>query len=242
MKIKIFFVLVAAAVCTCAAAAQNVVITPKKTTYRRPKAEMDFKRTFTIRRPIVKAATPALSTKITRAISPESVLQINMKEELGEYQWLEEADYKVLYNANGIICVSLWMTGTAAYPDTVTHRVVVDMRTGNRVRVAEVFQNLPGLAGMIRKAQKIEIAKAIEEIKKQPDAGEVDPSELFSESNYTAADLKEFSVNADGVTFYYDYGFPHVIEALQPAGEFKFTWSRLKPFVKPGGLLARFVR
>jgi hypothetical protein len=95
---------------------------------------------------------------------------------------------------------------------------------------------------MIRKAQKIEIAKAVEEIKKEPDTGEVDPSELFSESNYTAADLKEFSVNADGVTFYYDYGFPHVIEALQPAGEFKFTWSQLKPFVKPGGLLARFVR
>jgi hypothetical protein len=242
MKTRFVFLIGLAAVCTAGAFAQSVVITPKKTIYRRPKPQLDFKRTFSIRRPIAKAATPALSTRITRAIDPVSVLEINLKEEMGELQWLEQADFKITYNANGVLSMDIWMEGSAAYPDGVTRRIVVDIAKGNRVKAADIFENLPGLAAMVRKAQKAEIAKGIEEIKKDPDAGESDPAELFADANYTIADIRDMSVNAVGVTFYYDYGFPHVIQALQPDGEFKFTWTQLKPFVKPGGLLARFVR
>ena len=66
--------------------------------------------------------------------------------------------------------------------------------------------------------------------------------QLFSETNFTTADFKEFSVNDKGVTFYYDYGFPHVLEALQPSGEFMLDWRTLKPFIRRDGLLGRFVR
>ena len=221
------------------AAAQSVVITPRKTVHRRPKPQHDFKRTFTIRRPIAKAATPALSKKITSAISPEKVLELNLREELTEYQWLEEADYKVLFNQNGVLCIEQWMTGTAAYPDSVTKHVVVDIATGNAARIPDVFANLAELAKLVRKKQLTEIALATKEMKSDPDAR---PEELFSETNFTIEDFKEFSVDAKGATFYYDYGFPHVLEALQPQGEFRFSWSELKPFVKTGSLLARFIR
>jgi hypothetical protein len=199
----------------------------------------DFKRTFTIRRPIAKAATSALSKKITAAISPDSVLDINLREEMREYQWLEEADYKVLYNRNGVLSIELWMTGTAAYPDGVTKRIVVDIQNGKRVSIADAFSRLPQLATLIRKAQIQEVKKATEEMKSDPDA---QPEQLFSETNFTTEDLKEFSVNDKGVTFYYDYGFPHVLEGLQPDGEFMFDWQTLKPFVRRDGLLARFIR
>jgi hypothetical protein len=221
------------------AISQTVVITPKKTLYRRPRPQIDFKRTFTVRRPIAKASTPALSRKITSAISPEKVLELNIREELSEYQWLEEADYKVLFNQHGVLCLELWMTGTAAYPDSVTKRVVVNIATGSAVRPADVFKDLSSLAKLIRKAQLAEIAAATKEMKSDPDAR---PDELFSETNFTVDDFKDFSVHANGVTFYYDYGFPHVLEALQPDGEFHFSWSQLKPFVRTDGLLARFVR
>ena len=222
-----------------AVAAQTVVITPKKTVYRRPKPQHDFKRTFSIRRPIVKASTPALSKKITAAISPDSVLDIRLRDEMTEYQWLEEADYKTLYNRNGVLSMELWMTGTAAYPDSVTRYVVVDLRTGKRVAIPDAFTQLDELATVIRKAQADEVKEATVEIRKDPDAR---PEDLFSETNFTPADLKEFSVNDKGVTFYYDYGFPHVLEALQPSGEFTFDWNTLKPFIRRGGLLGRFVR
>ena len=219
--------------------AQTVTITPKLATHRRPKPQIDFKKTFTIRSPIAKAATPALSEKITAAISPVKVLDIDLKEEMTEYQWLEEADYKVLFNQQGVLCVELWMTGTAAYPDSVTKTVVVDIQTGTRMAVTDVFKDLDKLVPLVKKKQNVEIAAATKEMKSDPDAN---PKELFSETNFTTEDFGEFAIDAKGVTFIYDYGFPHVLEALQPEGKYHFTWTELKPFVRTDGLLARFVR
>src|SRR5688500_4179024 len=94
MKIKIvcglFFVLAL----SFAAFAQSVTITPKKITYKRPKPIADFKKTFTVTYPKVKAATPALSRKIERTISYEKVSDLNIEEEKAEIQWLEEAHYE----------------------------------------------------------------------------------------------------------------------------------------------------
>lgn len=225
--------------CLVTTFAQTVTITPRKSVHRRPKPMYDSKRTFTVRRPIVKASTPELSRKITTAISPETVLALNIREELTEYQWVEEADYKALFNQNGVLCVEQWMTGTGAYPDSVTKTVVVDIRTGRRVRVAAVFSGLPQLAAMIRSAQTAEIKAATNVMKSDPDAR---PEDLFRETNFTVKDLDEFAIDATGVTFIYDYGFPHVLEALQPNGRFHFTWTQLKPHIRAGGLLARFVR
>lgn len=218
---------------------QAVVITPRKTLYRRPKPQIEFKKTFTVRRPVAKAGSPQLSRKITKAISPEKVLGLSLREELNEYQWLEEANYKVLFNQNGVLCLEFWMTGTAAYPDSVTKHVVVDIATGSAVDASAGFRNLTALSKLVRKAQLGEIDKATKEMKADPDAR---PEELFSETNFTVEDFRDFSVDAKGVTFYYDYGFPHVLEALQPDGQFHFSWAQLRPFVRTDGLLARFVR
>ncbi len=68
---------------------------------------------------------------------------------------------------------------------------------------------------------------------------ETEPESLFSGADYTATDIKEFSVGKKGVTFMYEYGFPHVIEALQSSGKYFFTWDQLRSYIKPGGLLTR---
>jgi hypothetical protein len=242
MKIKLTLVAIWICVCGAAVFAQTVVITPKNTVYRRPKPIEEFKKTFTVRRPIARASTPALSQKITATISPESVLELNVKEELGEYQWLEQADYKVLYNGNNLLSISLWMEGTAAYPDSVTKYAVVDLSSGKRVFAADVFQNMNGLAAMIKKTQTAEVKTSIAKMKKDPEIKDVDPSDLFAENKFTSDDVQEFSVDGRGVTFYYDYGFPHALEALQPSGKYRFSWTQLKPFIRRDGLLARFVR
>jgi hypothetical protein len=221
---------------------QTVIITPKRTVYSRPKPMHDGKKTFIVRRPIAKASTLALSRKITTAISPESVLQLNIKEELSDHQWVSEADYKVLFNEKGILSINLWMEGAGAYPDSVTKYVVVDLATGKRISAADVFQNLSFLAAMVRASQRSEVESATEDIRKDPESKDVDPSQLFGQIDFKTEDISEFSVNQMGVTFYYDYGFPHAIQALQPPGEFMFSWSRLKPFIKADGLLARFIR
>jgi hypothetical protein len=239
MKLRPILAAAVIAISFSIASAQSVVITPRKSVHRRPKPLHEHKATFTVRRPIAKAATAALSKKITAAISPEKVLDLNIREELTEYQWLEEADYKILFNQNGLLCVEEWMVGTAAYPDSVTKRVVVDIANGAVVGPSDVLKDLPALAVLVKKKQAAEIAAATAEMKSEPDAR---PDELFSETNFTVQDFKQFSIDSKGLTIYYDYGFPHVVEAWEPAGEFRFSWAEIKRFVRTDSLLARFVR
>lgn len=222
--------------------AQGVRITPKKVIYRRPKPEQDFKKTFVITYPQVRAATPALSRKIESTISFARNNNLNLKEELGEYQWLESADYVVNYNKNNLLDITLSSEGSGAYPSTFNKTVVVNLKTGNRLRPVDVFTNLAALAAEARKKQLTEIKTAQAEYKNDSDAADFDGEEYFRKSNFTVKDLSEFSVSDQGVTFLYDYGFPHVVLALQPEGRYFFTWAQMKPYIKRNGLFAQFIR
>ncbi len=241
MKIKLLFALFFVLCVSSFAFSQSIVITPKKIVYKRPKPIQDFKKTFIVTRPQVKAATPALSKKIETAISYEKNNNFKLKDELGEYQWLEEASYEVNYNKNGLLDITLMSEGSAAYPSSFSKEVVIDTKTGNQVTPASVFTNLQGLTAKIRAAQQNEIKKAIIDIKKN-EPEEENPETLFANTNYTVKNLDEFSVSDKGVTFIYDYDFPHVIQALQPDGRYFFSWAQIKPFIKRGSLLEKFIR
>jgi len=184
-----------------------------------PQARHGFQKKFTVNYPKVKAANAALSRKIEAAISYEKNFEFTLKEELGEIQWLEEADYEVGYNKNGILSVNLFITGSGAYHDSSNKTVVVDLKTGNPVKATNVFTNLNGLATKIKKLQQAEIKQGIEEINKDPDAGG-NAEGLFKDADFKAENLEEFSIDDKGITFHYDYGFPHVIQALQPDGKY----------------------
>jgi hypothetical protein len=53
-------------------------------------------------------------------------------------------------------------------------------------------------------------------------------------------DLNEFSVSDKGVTFLFDAGFPHAIQALQPEGEYFFSYAEIRPYIKRDGPLSVF--
>jgi len=86
MNRKLAFILFSICAFSLAVFAQSVVITSKKTVYKRPRPLMDFKKSFTVNRPKVKAATVALSKKIENTIGYEEVYGLNIKEEIGEIQ------------------------------------------------------------------------------------------------------------------------------------------------------------
>jgi len=224
-----------------AVAAQSVVITPKKTTYTRPRPITEFKKNFAIIYPRVKAPTPALSRRIENAISYQNVLGVNFREEMREVQWLEEADFEVNYNSRGLLCITLFVSGSSAYASGVSKTVVVDLKTGSRISAAAAFVNVQSLAAVVKRKQISEFESAIIELRKNPDLDGEDPKQLFTNTNFNIEDLDHFLIDQTGVTFIFDYGFPHVIEALEPSGRFKFCWSEIAQFVKPGGPLAKFL-
>ncbi|CAN5184628.1 hypothetical protein BH20ACI1_BH20ACI1_13860 [soil metagenome] len=238
---KFTFILLLTFCFSLSAFSQSIIITPKKITYKRPKPIQDFKKSFVVIRPQIKAATPAISRKIEAAISYEKNNNFNLKEELGDFQWLEEASYEVKYNKNGLLDIFLQSEGSAAYPSAIIKEVVIDTKTGNRLTAADVFTNLKNLAAKVKTAQKLEIKKALVQLKKdEPDYE--NPEELFADADFTIKNLDDFSVSDKGVTFLYDYAFVHAIQALQPDGRFFHSWAELKPFVKSNGVFGKFIR
>lgn len=224
-----------------AAARQSVSITARKQVYTRPKPSMDFKRRFTVNYPMVKAGSPVLSKKIEQTISYKRVFDFDLKDELGEIQWLEEADFKVKYNSRGLLCIWLFIAGSGAYPSSSTKTLVVDLSSGKPVTPVDVFVNQTALVAEVKKKQRVEIDRAIDELRKDPDRGESDPADLFKETIFSAEGLSEFEIDAKGITFIYDYNFPHVIQALQPDGRFTFSWREMKPYIKPNSPFAKFI-
>jgi hypothetical protein len=242
MKIKLFL-LTALLFFVPAVFAQKVLITPKKIIYKRLKPNDDSKKTFIVTYPKVKAANAVLAKKIETAISFDKNLKLELNEEIkGDIQWLEEAEYDVLYNNRGILCVDLFVTGWGAYPSSSTKTVVVDLRTGKKIGPGDVLTNFPALVARLKILQRKDIAEGIKVIKADPDFSDENTDELFKDADFTAADLDNFAVFATGVTFYYDYGFPHVIQALEPDGSYFVKWKDLKPFIKPGSQFAQFAR
>lgn len=241
MKILVVMLFVLCSLVT-SVAAQKVTLTSKKVTYTRKNPNSEYKKTFTVQYPKIKAATPALSKKIETAISYEKAFHFSIAEEMGEVQWLETATYDAVFNNGKILSINLNIEGTAAYPDNSTKTVVVDTSTGVKQTAAMVFTNLKGLVAMINRDQKKEIAQAIKDLRNDPEMKDPDPAEMFEGKVFEIANLEGFSVDGKGVTFHYDYGFPHVIQAAEPSGYFFYRWDQIKPFVKTTGLLGSLAR
>ncbi len=241
---KYLFISIAAFVLLSAAPAiaQKVTVTTKKETFSRPEPPSDYKKEFTIDRPQIESSSPEISAKIEKALAYEKFFDFTVEQERTEYNWLDAASYDVKYNDNGILSVALSVEGSAAYPSGSTKYAVVNTSRGTIVKASDVFDNETGLLKKLQGLQEKEIASTYQEIKKDPENADLTKAELFDGKQFKAEDLNNFSVTESGVTFYYNYEFPHVIQALEPEGTFTFTWQQLKPFIKPAGLLAQFVR
>lgn len=251
MKIKLLLLTFALAAFLPAAFAQSVVVKPKKIVYTRKGKDIPKeKKTFDVTYPVISGAiSPAAKKKLENTISYWRVFETTLAENLGEYHWLSALYYKINYNKNGVLDIALSQEGVGAYPDGQTVNLALDLKTGAQIKFADVFQKSSSgkLAALADKKLSVEKAKIIEEIDKggfgeAGDGEKAANTEQVGGLKFTAKDLEEFSVGDKGVTFIFDAGFPHVIQALAPEGRYFFSWMQLKPFIRRDGLLARFVR
>lgn len=251
MKIKYLLVLLAIFAFASVCFSQTIVIKPKKTVYtRKGKVSFKEKRTFTVVYPVVSGTIPAaIKKKLESTISYWRVFETTLTENLSESDWLDDAFYKVNYNKNGILDISLMQEGTAAYPDSQTYNLVINLKTGEQVKFADVFKadSLAEFAKIVDKKLKVETAAMNKRIdsgefgKEDKEGNEYVKKELGA-LEFTAESFNEYSINDKGVTILYDAGFPHVTQALQPDGRYLFTWAEVKSFINRDGLLEKFVR
>jgi hypothetical protein len=238
MKTKILLIVAALLVFSSIEFAQ-VKVTAKLVNYSRPKTvENENKREFSITYPVVSGAN---GKKIEAILNYEKTFDFKLKDQQsGEDTWLDSCDFVIKYSRNSILDVMLQMEGSGAYPSVSTKYVVINTKTGTRVKPADVFIKLDDLAAMIKKVQKAEMKKAQADYKKDPDSADFDSSEYFNRADFKAENLWAFTVADNGVTFHYNYEFPHALLALQPVGDYFYSWKQLKPYIKNNGLFNQF--
>lgn len=223
---------------------QSVKITPKNVTYNRKGEDVpDFKKTFEVNYPEISGVkNPAVLKTLKNTISYWKVFETTLEENTGDYHWLSSMDYKVNFNNEGFLAIDLIMEGVGAYPDQSVESLVINLNTGRRIAIKDGFTNLPKLVLMLDKVQKAEEKRAIANLQKESPEDVSSLREALAEYKNPISTLDNFTIGNDGVTFIYDYGFPHVIEALEPEGRYKFSWQQIKPYIKPGGALAKFAK
>ena len=241
------FLLILTTVSICFA---QISVTPKKTVYTR-KIKVDFKekRTFVVTYPQISGSiSPAAKKKLENTINYWRVFGTTLQENITENYWLEELSYNVGYNKNGILDIALTQEGSGAYPDQSTFDFVINLKTGEQVKFKDAFKagTLDGFAKMVDAKLKAETKKIIKDTESEPGENGKEADDLLKEQlnalSFTAETFDEYSVSDKGVTIFYDAGFPHVSQALQPDGRYFFTWAQVKPFVKSDGIFGKFIR
>lgn len=228
------------------APAGSVLLTPRRVLLKRSRKlarQFPERKTATVRYPIVTGLdNPQALQKLQSTLAVRNVFGTTM----GEYRedsWLIEFDYKVAYNKNYLLDIAFTQSGMAAYPDTQTKNFIINLRTGAVITAAESFNKrmAPKLAQMVDAKLQSEIRGRIKELSNDKELGNDERDSLkstLSELKFTEENLNEFEVSNTGITFLFDAGFPHVIQALQPDGRYFFSFAALKTFVKSDGPLA----
>jgi len=181
----------------------------------------------------------------------QTILQVKnvFDSSIAEYRddnWLEEFSYKVNYNKNNILDITFTQDGSGAYPDTQTRHFAINLKNGNVIKASDVFiaSSLPTLRAMLDGKLQNELKEILESLKdsnSDPEDVRI-ASEAQEPQGYTIENLDDFEVGAKGITFLYDAGYPHVIQAFEPNGRYYFSYSELKPFIKRDGPLGQFTQ
>lgn len=222
----------------------HVIVKPRRLVImRRGDLVKNFpeKRRATITYPVVSG----LNQRVLRRV--QAILQVKnvFDSSIAEYRddtWLEEFSYEVNYNKNSILDITFSQTGSGAYPDDQSRHFAINLKNGRVFKASDVFvvDQFGALAGLVDVQLQDELKEiARENAKDLPEYQEIVQSQ--GELKFAPKNLDDFSVNAKGITFLFDAGYPHVIRAFEPGGQYFISFEELKPYIKRDGALGQFI-
>lgn len=189
---------------------------------------------------------PSVLRKVRSAISFKNIFDYSLDEYRND-SWLSEFSYVVNYNRNYMLDITFTQSGMGAYPDEHQKHFLIDLRDGHIVKARDVFE--PGKLGALSVLVDRELQREIQRLSKEnASSNETDTDQKESISGayenlkFEAQNLDDFVVGAKGVTFLYDAGFPHMVQAGEPEGRYFFAYAALSDYIKRDGLLGRFKR
>jgi len=229
---------------------ERVVIRQRRVVLvRSPKLakEFPYKKRAVVTYPVVSGLRdPSVSRRVRALFNFKNLFGSSLKE-YREESWLEEFSYVVNHNANSLLDITFMQSGSGAYPDEHQKHLLINLNDGNVVKAEDAFESdkLAALAAAVDHKLQTELRGLQSENAKDKDSTAEDRESMkqaYENLKFEVANLDEFSIDRKGVTFLYDAGFPHVIQALAPAGRYLFTYAEIKPYIKRDGPLVHFIR
>lgn len=233
------------AVAATIAAQDHVIVQPKRVVIIRTGKEVrDFpeRRKAIVRYPIVRGLSNAVALRqIQDTLSLKQVSGSTLAEFRRE-PGLLSFDYEVNYNKNYLLDITFTDEAEGAYPETHRKHLLISLKDGKVIKAADAFnpESRAALARLADNKLNDEIKELLQanEEDKQADADEKSMvKEQLSGLKFGVKNLDEFSVSDKGVTFLYDAHFRHAIRALQPGGEYFFSYAELRPYIRRNGPL-----
>lgn len=226
----------------------RAIVTPRRFVIVRRGAlatNFPYKKTATVTYPVISGLQ---DPKVLRRV--QSIVQIKnaFDMSLDEYRqdaWLAEFTFKVNYNKNHILDLTFTQDGSGAYPDTHTKHFTINLQNGSLIKASDVFvdNKRDSLAALVNRKLQSELKQILKE--NSGTASDAEDTRIIEESQdvleFKSENLNDFSVGAKGLTFLYDAGYPHAIQAFEPNGRYFFSYSELKPYIKRDGLLGQFI-
>jgi hypothetical protein len=138
-------------------------------------------------------------------------------------------DFRVSFNARGFLDLTVVHETVTAYPDQHEQHYLFELGSGRRLRAADLFRS--ETRAQLVAAVDAKMQEAIQA------AGHDTPdcANLEQEPRHFSADrLREVRLEPQALTILYDFDFPHVIQACEPSGEFRFAAAEIEPYLASG--------
>lgn len=189
---------------------------------------------------------PEVLRRVKSLLNIKNIFDSSLRE-YREDAWLDEFNFTVNHNANSLLDITFRQSGSAAYPDDQEKHLLINLKNGRLVGAAEAFRpdKLTALATAVDRKLQQELRQLTSENARDKKSGAEERESLkqaYEDLKFETSHLDDFSVGPKGITFRFDAGFPHVIQAREPSGRYLFTYSELKPYINPNGPLGHFVR
>jgi hypothetical protein len=224
----------------------RVVITPQTASLMRgkPGDEYPGDKVAKIQYPKISGIKDAIVlAKVQAAVSLKTIMGQSLEElrtELQESYWLTNIDYVVNYNQNFLLDLTYTIEGVGAYPSQYEKHVTVDLKTGKKLRSHHLFKRefLGAIAVKVDKMMQAEIANKIASL----DPEDEPIRSRLSQVRFRVHQVDNFTLSDTGVTFRYDFDFPHVVKAAEPGGRYFFTYAQLKSYIRQDGPLGKLIQ
>jgi hypothetical protein len=187
--------------------------------------------------PLVTGLPDAVLKRIRKELTLERVIGKDKLQVFKKNDHQLTFDYEVTCNRNYI----LGLTFSWVFWSRIETTRTFDFITGKRITLADIFREdqLGELANLVDRRLQSEIAEMIRADKSGGDIEFAIKSQNLQK--VTSADLEDFSIDEKGITLFYHAGFHHVASWAEPKGRYFFTYSELKPFLKPNTPVSQFL-